>query len=161
MSAASRLAAIPFWPATHRASIIEIGSRLVCDLMQTTVHTLLRNDKLSVADDLMKQERIRHLPVLDEYGDLAGILSQRDLFRGALLRALGYGGRAEEHMLRTVLVKEAMTEPVRTTDPDTSLKDAAALMLKHRVGCLPVVDQGKLVGIISESDMMRIVAEGG
>lgn len=135
--------------------------RLVRDLMQTKVHTLLRNEKLSVADDLMRQERIRHLPVLDEYGELAGILTQRDLFRGALLRALGYGARAEEHMLRTVLVKEVMTEPVQTTAPDTPLKDAAALMLKHRVGCLPVVDQGKLVGIISESDMMRIVAEDG
>lgn len=133
--------------------------KIVRDLMQTKVHSLRRNDKLSLADDLMKQERIRHLPVLDEDGELAGILSQRDLFRGALLRALGYGARAEEHMLRTVVVKEAMTEPVYTTSPDTSLREAAALMLKHRIGCLPVVDQGRLAGIISESDLVRLIAE--
>ena len=132
---------------------------IVRDLMQTRVHTLRRNDKLSVADDLMKQERVRHLPVLNEDGDLAGIVSQRDLFRGALLRALGYGARAEEHMLRTVLVKEAMTEQVHTTSPDTSLNEAAALMLKHRIGCLPVVEGEKLVGIISESDLIRLIAE--
>lgn len=131
----------------------------VRDLMQTQVHTLQRNDKLLVADELMKQERIRHLPVLDEYGDLAGILSQRDLFRGALLRALGYGSRAEDLMLRSVAVKEAMVEPVRTASLDTPLRDAAAEMLAHRIGCLPVVDNGKLVGIISESDMLRLVAE--
>jgi CBS domain-containing membrane protein len=131
----------------------------VRELMQTEVHTLQRNDQLQVADDLMKQERIRHLPVLDEYGDLAGILSQRDLFRGALLRALGYGSRAEDHMLRTVVVKEAMVAPVHTVSPDTPLREAAEKMLAHRIGCLPVVDNGKLVGIISESDMLRLVAE--
>lgn len=133
---------------------------VVRDLMQTKVHTLGRNDKLQLAEDLMKQERIRHLPVLDENGELAGILSQRDLFRGALLRALGYGARAEEHMLRTVVVKEAMVEPVHTTSPDATLREAAALMLKHRVGCLPVLEQGKLVGILAESDVVRLVAEG-
>ncbi|MEX0959337.1 MAG: CBS domain-containing protein [Burkholderiales bacterium] len=131
----------------------------VRDLMQTQVYTLQRNDKLLVADELMKQERIRHLPVLDEYGDLAGILSQRDLFRGALLRALGYGSRAEDLMLRSVAVKEAMVEPVHTASPDTPLRDAAAKMLAHRIGCLPVVDNGKLVGMISESDMLRLVAQ--
>jgi len=135
--------------------------KTVREVMQAPVHTLQRNDKLSVADELMKQERVRHLPVLDEDGNLAGIVSQRDLFRGALLRALGYGSRAEEQMLRTVLVKEAMSEPVRTASPDTSVREAARLMLDHRVGCLPVVENGKLVGIISESDMTRLVAEGG
>jgi CBS domain-containing membrane protein len=135
--------------------------KTVRDVMQTRIHTLRRNDQLSVADDLMKQERIRHLPVLDEDGELAGIISQRDLFRGALLRALGYGSRAEEQMLRTVLVKEAMSEPVHTTSPGSSLREAAQLMLTRRIGCLPVLEKGKLVGIISESDMTRLVAESG
>jgi CBS domain-containing membrane protein len=136
-----------------------MSAKTIRDVMQTKIHTLRRNDKLLVADDLMKQARIRHLPVLDEDGALVGIVSQRDLFRGALLRTLGYGGRAEERMLNTVLVKEAMREPVRTISSDAPLRAAAALMLEHRIGCLPVVDGGKLVGIVSESDLLQLVAE--
>jgi CBS domain-containing membrane protein len=143
----------------HPEKQVGAKPKLVRDLMQTKVLTLGRNDRLSLADEIMKQARIRHLPVLDEDGELAGILSQRDLFRGALLRALGYGARAEERMLQMVVVKEVMSAPVHATAPDATLREAAALMLKHAIGCLPVVEQGRLTGIISESDLMRFVAE--
>ena len=127
----------------------------VRDVMSTDLLTLGRNDELSVADDLMKQKRVRHLPVLDEEGELCGILSQRDLFRGALLKALGYGERASEHMLHTVVVKEAMVESPRIIGPDASLAEAASSMIEHRIGCLPVVEGGKLVGLITEGDFVR------
>ena len=80
----------------------------VRDIMQTDVRTLGRNDKLTTAEDVMKQGRIRHLPVLDDDGMLCGIVSQRDLFRGMLLRSLGYGTHLENKMLETHVVKEAM-----------------------------------------------------
>ena len=67
------------------------GAQLVRDLMADTVVTLGRNDRLSVANTLLKQNRIRHIPVLDDDGRLCGIVTKRDLFRGALLRALGSG----------------------------------------------------------------------
>ena len=60
------------------------ASMRVQDLMSTDVATLQRNDKLSIADDVMRLGRIRHLPVVDEDGRVVGVLSQRDLFRGAL-----------------------------------------------------------------------------
>ena len=63
--------------------------RYVRDVMTPNVTTLGRNDRLTVADDLIESERIRHLPVLDERGQLVGIVSQRDLFQSALIRALG------------------------------------------------------------------------
>jgi len=67
----------------------------VRDAMTREVTTLKRNDKLTLADDIMHLGRIRHLPVLDDYGrQLVGIVSQRDLFRGALATALGYGQSA-------------------------------------------------------------------
>ena len=72
----------------------------VRDVMSREVHTVKRNDELAIADALMKQERVRHLPVLDEDGEVCAVVSQRDLFRGALLRALGYGSRAEDLMLK-------------------------------------------------------------
>ena len=132
----------------------------VRDAMSRVVRTVERNDQLALADKLMSEERIRHLPVLDEDGIVCAVVSQRDLFRGALLRALGYGGRAEESMLRQVVVKEAMSEAVHTTGPDAPLAEAARVMVERRIGCLPVVDGEKLVGILTETDVVRLVADG-
>jgi CBS domain-containing protein len=132
----------------------------VRDVMSRVVRTVGRNDQLAVADNLMKQERIRHLPVLDEDGIVCAVVSQRDLFRGALLKALGYGGRAEDSMLRQVAVKEAMSEAVHTTTPDTPVADAARAMIERKVGCLPVVEGEKLVGIVTETDLVGLIADG-
>ena len=126
--------------------------------MSREPRTLGRNDRLQVADDLMRTVRCRHLPVLDEDGRLAGIVSQRDLFQSALLRALGYGSRARDHVLSSVVVKEVMTETVITITPDTTLAEAARVMSERKIGCLPVVEQGTLVGILTEGDFVRIAA---
>ena len=133
----------------------------VKDVMSRDVQVVRRNDELSVADTLMKQARIRHLPVLDEDGLVCAVVSQRDLFRGALLRALGYGGRAEEAMLRQVVVKEAMSAEVVTIGPDSSVADAARVMVDRKIGCLPVVEAEKLVGIVTETDFVKLVADAG
>lgn len=126
--------------------------------MSEDVETLQRNDQLSIADDLMTQNRIRHLPVLDEEGGLAGMVSQRDLFRGALAKALGYGTSQQEKMLAMLLVKEVMETDVVATQPDVSLRDAAAAMLERKIGSLPVLHEGKLVGIVTESDFVALAA---
>jgi len=130
----------------------------VRDVMITEVTTLQRNDKLSLADDIMRLGRIRHLPVLDENGQLAGILTQRDLFRGALAKALGYGERAQRQLMDTLVVKEVMTSEVITTTPDTPLAEAAQVLIERKIGCLPVVEAGRLVGIITETDFVALAA---
>lgn len=132
----------------------------VRDIMTHDVQTVGRNDQLAIADNLMKQSRIRHLPVLDEDGGVCAVVSQRDLFRGAILRALGFGARAEDSMLRSVAVKEAMSGELFTATPDTTVADAARLMIERKVGCLPVVEGEKLVGIVTETDLVRLIAEG-
>jgi hypothetical protein len=87
-----------------------------CYVMTKQVTTLKRNDILTLASDIMQLGRIRHLPVLEDDGvRLAGILSQRDLFRGALARALGYGEHAQRKMLDSLIVKEVMTTDLITT----------------------------------------------
>lgn len=134
---------------------MSVRTILVEDIMSTDVFTLGRNDKLSVADDLMKQQRIRHIPVLNADGDLCGILTQRDLFRGILLKSLGYGSRAEQKMLDSLSIKETMRDEVITITPESTLSDAANLMLSNKVGCLPVVDGERLVGMISEADFVK------
>jgi CBS domain-containing protein len=131
----------------------------VRDVMTSDVTTLKRNDKLTLADDIMHLGRIRHLPVLDDDGQqIVGVVSQRDLFRGALARALGYGRRAQRKVLDTLSVKEVMTSDVITTTPDMPLVEAARVLVERKMGCLPVVKNGRLVGILTEGDFVAMVA---
>jgi CBS domain-containing protein len=116
---------------------------------------------LSLADSVMRDERIRHLPVLDSAGQLVGILSQCDLFLNALVRALGHGTMARDRSFRSIEVKEVMTEDVVTTTPETPITAAAQIMVDRKIGCLPVVEGNALVGILSESDIVSAVAHGG
>ena len=129
---------------------------VVADLMTTEVATLQRNDKLSIADDVMKLGRVRHLPVLGDDGELAGIISQRDLLYGSLASVLGYGSVGRAKLLATILVKEVMTADPLVIDPDASIAEAARIMTLHKIGCLPVVKDGALVGIVTESDFVRL-----
>jgi len=132
---------------------------VVRDLMSADVVTLGRNDKLAAAEDLMRLGRIRHLPVVDEDGALAGIVSQRDLFHSGLIRALGYGAHAQQQALSTVAIKEAMNTDVVTTTPDTPLRDAARTMFERKIGCLVVVDGGRIAGILAESDFVKLATQ--
>jgi CBS domain-containing membrane protein len=138
--------------------VMKTPPTLVRDLMSADVVTLGRNDKLAAAQDLMRLGRIRHLPVLDEDGALAGIVSQRDLFHSGLIKALGYGSHAQQHALATVAVKEAMTSDVVTTTPDTTLRAASHTMLERKIGCLVVVEEGRVAGILAESDFVKLAA---
>jgi CBS domain-containing membrane protein len=134
----------------------------VRDVMTTEVTTLKRNEKLTLADDLMHLGRIRQLPVLDDDGEqLVGIVSQRDLFRSALAKALGYGQSAQRKLLDTFSVKEVMTTDVITTTPDKPLIEAARVLIERKIGCLPVVENERLVGIITEADFVALVARKG
>lgn len=134
----------------------------VRDLMSHEVTSVRRNDRLSLVDDVMRLGRIRHLPVVDDDDEtkIVGLVSLRDLFRGSLARALGYGTRAQQKLLDMLVVKEVMTTELVTTTPDTPLFEAARLMSRRKLGCLPVVEGGKLVGILTEGDFVSLAAKG-
>ncbi len=101
----------------------------VRDVMTSEPTTLKRNDKLTLADDIMRLGRVRHLPVLDDDDQtLVGIVTQRDLFRDALAQALGYGRHAQRRILDTLSVKDVMATEVITVTPDSSLVEAARLL---------------------------------
>jgi CBS domain-containing membrane protein len=137
----------------------EPDARRVRDLMTREVVTLGRADKLVTADDVMRLGRIRHLPVLDERGQLVGIVTQTDLYRGAVLRALGFAAQDDRSLLHGLSVSDAMTEQVHTTAPDAPLREAAQTMLRHKLGCLVVVEGRKVVGILTESDFVKPFAQ--
>jgi CBS domain-containing protein len=125
--------------------------------MQTEVVTLDAKDHLDLADSLMRLGRIRHMPVLSD-GKLVGILSQRDLFRAGISTVLRLRPSAEREWLAKIPVREVMTSPVITARPDMSVREAVQLMLDHKIGCLPVVEKGELVGLLSETDCLRYLA---
>ena len=129
---------------------------LVRDVMTKDVATLGRNEKLAVADDVMRLGRIRHLPIIDEDGALAGIVTQRDLFHSGLLRALGFGSHAKERAMELLVLKEAMKTEVVTITPAAPLAEAAKVMLERKIGCVVVVEGKKIVGIITESDFVKL-----
>jgi CBS domain-containing membrane protein len=129
----------------------------VGDLMESEVVTLNAGDTLDLADDIMRLGRIRHMPITSN-GKLVGILSQRDLFRAAISSVLQLRPAAEREWLAKIPVREAMTTNVFTIAPEATVHEAVKLMLDKRIGCLPVVADGRLVGLLSESDCMRYLA---
>lgn len=125
--------------------------------MERDVVTLDASDSLDLADDIMRLGRIRHMPVLSS-SRLAGILSQRDLFRAAISSVLQLRPAAEREWLAKIPVREAMTREVSTIGPGATVKEAVDIMTTKRIGCLPVLEEGKLVGLLSESDCLRYLA---
>jgi CBS domain-containing membrane protein len=132
------------------------GDIKVKEMMTKEVFTLGCHHALTLADDIMSLERIRHLPVLEE-GRVVGVVSQRDLFRAALAVALGYQQRAHRMLRRTMKVTEVMSAPAITVSPEAMVKEAARVMMEQKIGCLPVVEGHSLVGIITETDILRYV----
>ena len=122
---------------------------LVKDSMTREIVTISPDDTAGAALAACRERRIRHLPVLTE-GRLVGIVSDRDL-RSAI-PAMGDSARAAA--LQEMLVKDVMVGDVVTALPDDPIEHAANVMREMRIGCLPVVEGGELVGILTSSDVM-------
>jgi len=126
----------------------------VSEIMTSEFATLESNDHLDLVDDVMKLGRIRHMPVLEE-GKLVGIVSERDLLAASLSKALDFEKSERRTFLKAVDVSEVMTGDVISAAPDTPVREAARLMVRQRIGCLPVVEDGRPVGLITETDLLR------
>jgi acetoin utilization protein AcuB len=113
------------------------------------------DDSLRTAVRLFHQKGIRHLPVVVEGKRLVGILTDRDVRQAAPSGAAGQTVHEAQNILEKVTVREIMTKDVVTVGPDQTVEDAALLLLSHRIGGLPVVRDGELVGIITETDILQ------
>jgi CBS domain-containing protein len=121
----------------------------VGELMTRSLVTLTETQNLSLADELLRLHRIRHLPVVRN-GKLVGLLTHRDLLRAAAQR----GGA--DPARQPLWASDVMVRDVKTVRPDTSSREAVKLMLDNKYGCLPVVRaDGELVGILTEADIVR------
>jgi acetoin utilization protein AcuB len=138
----------------------------VKDIMTRNPISIDPDAPVGTAIAVMADHRIRHLPVVEATGAVVGIVTDRDLRSAALAPALeGHLSAEARRRLRGVgrtlenlRVKDTMTWHLVTTRPDMMLTQAAALMLEKRVGSLPVLEHGTLVGIITERDALRALA---
>jgi acetoin utilization protein AcuB len=117
--------------------------------MTTSPYSVGQEQKLSQAHKLMRSHNIRHLPVLHG-GKLVGVLSDRDLHLIESLRDVDPD---------RVLVEEAMSPTVYTVAPETPLDEVVKEMAHHKYGCAVVVDNGKVVGVFTTIDAMRVFVE--
>ncbi len=132
---------------------------VVGDCMTRNVRTVRRNQKLSIAEELMKVGGFRHVVVVDDEDEIAGVVSHRDIFHGALAWSLGQGALAHQKTLEIVTAKQVMRTDVQTIDSQASLPEAASIMRNYRIGCLPVTENDRLVGIITEGDFLSLLSE--
>ncbi len=124
--------------------------------MSEQVLTVLPNDRLVTVRDLMERHAIRHVPVTDPERHLLGLVTHRDLLRYALVEQADVPATVADEVLERIEVSEVMTPDPVTVAPDTELHRAASLMMRKKFGCLPVVAKGRLVGILTEADFVRM-----
>lgn len=132
----------------------------VRDLMTEDVVLVRPETDTETARDLMAEHGLRHLIVVDDEGDLVGIVSHRDLLRNALIERTDVPLYVERELLRRTPARDVMISPVRTVDPQQDVAEAAQTLFDEKIGCLPVVEGGRVVGILTESDFARWFAYG-
>jgi CBS domain-containing protein len=127
----------------------------VAEIMTREPYTLGPDDTLADARKLMAEHHIRHIPILAGDGSLVGLVSQRDVLAAedsSVIRGAA-GGDATE---RYVALSAIMTSPVQSVEEHAGLRGTALHLQKNRMGCLPVMSGGQLVGIITDSDFVAI-----
>ena len=108
---------------------------------------------------IMREKGIRHLPVVDDGGKLIGIVAQTDLLHASPLQATALSIFEMSYLLANLHVREVMVSPVITVSEDAPLEEAARIMVEKKIGCLPVMHDGELVGLITETNIFETFVE--
>lgn len=133
---------------------------LVKDRMTPDPVTITTNTNLKDALELVRSKSFRHLPVLDEDGRLVGIVTEKSLVYASPTPTTTLSVFEVDYILSRTRVGQVIQGSVITVGPDLPIEEAARVMIDHRIGCLPVVEDEKLVGIISDTDIFRAFVEG-
>lgn len=130
----------------------------VRDVMTERPITIRRDKRMQAVHTILELGHFRHVPVVDEHGTLVGIVSQTDLLAASASVLDPAVPRAQRDLLLGgIAVERAMQPNVVTIDPDATVMAAARSMRRNRVNCLPVVERGKLVGIVTAFDLLGVV----
>lgn len=131
----------------------------VADWMSKRVLAVETFDSIAIARQLIAKHRVNQLPVL-ENGKLVGIVTDRDIRDAYPTSMMINLGKEIDRFADSVTVEEIMTHDVMVVRPDTALTTAVGLLRRHRIGSLPVMKNGKLVGIVTRSDILDFVLSG-
>lgn len=126
----------------------------VSEWMTRSVESVGPETPISEAKQLMERRKIRHLPVVEK-GRLVGIVTDRDIRLNLPSPATSLSVWEINYLLARLSVGEVMTKKPITVEAGKPVTDAAKIMLDHRIGALPVVEDGQLVGIVTETDLLR------
>ena len=126
----------------------------VRDIMQTKIVTISASDSLSTVEDIMTLSHVRHMPVVCG-GMLIGVVSERDMLRVSLSSLNDFGKDQRRAFLHAVEIKRVMSAPPIVIGPEATVKEAAREMAVRKIGCLPVVEGEKLVGLVTETDVLH------
>ena len=129
------------------------------DLMTEELIALRDDDSLLAAKQTMEDARIRHLPIVDERGAFVGLLTHRDLLAASVSRLADIDAKTQEEIYAGIPIHEVMRRDVAMATPELPLRQAAEVLLTQKYGCLPVVEGGKLVGILTASDFISLSLE--
>ncbi len=132
---------------------------LVRDRMTPNPITASPDTSLEDALRLMRERKIRRLPVVDKQGNLVGIVVEKDLLYASPSPATTLSVFELPYLLARIKMQELMAKRVLSVDEDCPLEEAARIMVDHKVGSLPVVRGKQLVGIITETDIFRVMTE--
>jgi acetoin utilization protein AcuB len=132
---------------------------LVGERMTRNPVTITEDTSIDDALHLMRERKVRRFPILDKAGHLVGIVSDKDLLHAAPSPASTLSVYEMHYLLAKLTVKKVMSSPVITVSPDMPLEDAARIMADNKIGGLPVLDGDELVGIITETDIFKILLE--
>lgn len=129
------------------------------DLMRRDVFTIREDDSVESLLEVLVGEHLHGAPVIDEDGKLVGVVSQLDVFFGTMTREGGTGSRVPKS-LEGLLVKDIMTSPAVSADEETELPALCRMMHKLRIHRVPIVNEGRVTGIVSSLDICAAVADG-
>jgi CBS domain-containing protein len=133
----------------------EMTQLRVSDLMSRPVVAVRPSSRLSEVIETLENNRIRHVPVVDEGGRVLGLISHRDVLRSQESSLSKAPAADQDEMNRWMEARWLMTREVRTTRPDESALEAALTLRSSGCGSIPVVEEGKLVGMLTEADFVE------
>ena len=131
-----------------------VKGRMSAPIISTTSDT-----QIMEAMDVMKQNNIRRMPVLDKKGNLVGIVSDKDLLNASPSDATSLSVWEVNYLVARIKVKDVMTKKVMTVTGDTPVEEAARMMADSKIGGLPVMLDSKVVGLITETDLFKLLVE--
>jgi len=131
----------------------------VKDIMTNEVFVLQATQTLELVRSLMRIKHVRHVPIVDPDNTFVGLMTHRDLLAQTISYLAEVAEEEQEFLDRHIHIMNIMKTDVLTADPEMDICSAISLLLDHKYGCLPVVLNGKLVGIVTEADFLQLTLE--